>query len=217
MNYFKYPRTFHLPWSLGSTQDDKTLPNTKCFEGLEVVVSEKLDGECTSLYTDHIHARSTDTKHHLSRNWIKSFHGEIKHNIPEGFRICGENVYALHSIYYQNLLTYFYVFAIYNDQNICLSFDETVEYVDMLGLTLAPVLYRGIWNEDAVRACWTEKSTASPGDIQEGYVVRIINSFSYIRGHEEFSTFCAKFVRKNHVQTDEHWMSKPVVPNSLRK
>lgn len=45
MSYIKYPRTFHLPWSLGATSDDKVLKNVDHFEGTCVVITEKMDGE----------------------------------------------------------------------------------------------------------------------------------------------------------------------------
>jgi len=43
---YKYPRTSHLPWSLGSTNDDKILQSIDHFIDREVVVTVKLDGEC---------------------------------------------------------------------------------------------------------------------------------------------------------------------------
>jgi hypothetical protein len=49
-NRVKYPRTFHLPWSPGRGKDDKGHSGTSMFEGKEVVVTVKMDGECTSLY-----------------------------------------------------------------------------------------------------------------------------------------------------------------------
>ena len=126
----KYPRTFHLPWSRSRTDDDKILRTVRHFEGKEVVVTEKLDGENTTLYRNHIHARSLDSKDHASRHWVKMLHGTISFHIPEGWRICGENVYALHSIYYEQLTSYFYVFSIWNENNECLSWDETVEWAE---------------------------------------------------------------------------------------
>jgi hypothetical protein len=217
MSLHKYPRTYHVPWSPGTSSDDRILPNTNHFKGLEIIVSEKLDGENTSMYSDHIHARSLDSKHHPSRNHVKALHGRIAHEIPPGWRICGENTYALHSIHYRSLTSYFYVFAIYDDKNQCLSWDETVDYANMLGLVTVPVLYRGIWDEQIVRACWTGVSTASPSDGQEGYVVRIAKDFPYDAQDEGlFSKFTAKYVRKGHVQTSQHWMEQEVVPNLLR-
>jgi len=214
--YFKYPRTYHLPWSLGTTSDDRILPATSHFEGKEIVVTEKLDGENTSMYYDHIHARSLDSKHHASRTIVKTLHGQIQHDIPKHWRICGENVYACHSIFYCNLEAYFYVFGIYDDKNVCLSWNDTVEYAAMLGLITVPVLYRGMWDEEKVSACWTGNSTAGPGSQQEGYVVRLADAFPYDGQDEGLSSpFTAKFVREKHVQTDSHWLDKPVQPNLL--
>lgn len=42
----KYPRTPHLPWSGTISDDDKKLDSVKSFIGREVIVTEKLDGEC---------------------------------------------------------------------------------------------------------------------------------------------------------------------------
>jgi len=43
--YVKYPRTYHLPWSPGVTKDDRVIKSTNVFEGREVVVTVKMDGE----------------------------------------------------------------------------------------------------------------------------------------------------------------------------
>lgn len=215
--YYKYPRTYHLPWSPGTQSDDRLLESVDHFVGREVVVTEKLDGENTSMYRDHIHARSLDSKHHPSRTIVKTLRGQIQHDIPEGWRICGENLYACHSIFYKNLESHFYVFGIYDDKNTCLSWDETTEYAIALGLITVPVLYRGIWDEEKVRACWTGKSTAGPESEQEGYVVRVADAFPYDEQDQQLaSPYTAKYVRAKHVQTDAHWLEKPVEPNLLR-
>jgi hypothetical protein len=173
------------------------------FANKPVVVTEKLDGECTTMYRGHIHARSTDSRHHPSRNWVKQLHATVQHEIPEGWRICGENVYAQHSIKYDRLSTYFYVFAIFNEDNICLSWAETLEYCVLFGLQPVPTLYVGFFDQDAIRQLYPRPSAF--GDTCEGYVLRICYPFALV----------AKFVRANHVQTSEHWMQQEVVPNVL--
>lgn len=205
--YVKYPRTRHLPWSLGTTNDDVKLKDLSHFNGREVVVTEKMDGENTSMYSDHIHARSIDSKHHPSRNWVKALHASVAHNIPEGWRVCGENLYARHSVSYDDLSTYFMVFSIWDEHNMALSWDETVEYTDLLGLEPVPVLWRGEWDEKIIRSLEVDTETS------EGYVVRVTDSFSY----DEFGVSLAKWVRENHVQTDTHWMHQQVVPNGLKE
>ena len=42
-NFIKYPRTPHLPWSLGRTSDDKVLSSVSHFLGENVVVTEKTE------------------------------------------------------------------------------------------------------------------------------------------------------------------------------
>lgn len=208
--YVKYPRTYHLSWSDGRSSDDKILPNTKQFEGKEVIVTAKMDGENTTLYSDYVHARSLTYHSHPSRDLIKQLHASVARDIPEGWRVCGENLYAEHSIAYKNLAAYFLVFSIWNERNICFSWDETCQYTMLLGLDTVPVLYRGIWDESLVRSYNFQEIDNDPC---EGYVVRVANEFHY----KDFKNCVAKYVRANHVTTDEHWLNKPVSPNKLRK
>lgn len=207
----KYPRTFHLPWSRSYTHDDKVLKHVQHFEGKEVVVTEKMDGENTTMYRDYLHARSIDSKDHPSRHWIKMFHSMLNVSIPEGWRLCGENMFAQHSIHYQELSSYFLLFSIWNERNMCLAWDETEAWAKRHMIETVPVLYQGIWNEEAIKKCYTKQSVF--GGEQEGFVVRLADEFHY----DDFIYSAAKFVRKNHVQTDEHWMNKPVIPNTLKK
>jgi hypothetical protein len=227
---FKYPRTKNLPWSQSNSSDDVWWTEgdvALAFNGRRIIISDKMDGECTTMYRDHIHARSMDSGHHLSRDWVKRLHGQIKHEIPDGYRICGENCYAFHSIFY-HLPTYFFVYGIYNDQNQCLSWDETVEWTKLLGLQTVPILYDGLWSKEICISMWDEKKkgcfpTFACNDeypkwphnfyptTPEGYVVRVAHEFPY----DKFDKHVAKFVRSNHVQTSSNWLTKPVVPNLL--
>jgi hypothetical protein len=205
----KYPRIPHLPWSSGRSEDDIALDSIEHLEHSEdIVVTEKLDGENTTLYHDYLHARSLDSKSHPSRDWIKRFHAKIQYDIPEDFRICGENVYAKHSIFYDALTTYFYVFTIFQGE-MCLSWNDTVEWCKLIGLEPVPVLYRGTWDEQTIRACWREKSVF--GKEQEGYVVRNASSFRF----EVFRRNTAKYVLADHVTTNRHWTQESVIPNML--
>ncbi len=207
--YVKYPRSWHLPWSQGQTKDDRTLADCSCFAGKRVVVTEKLDGENTTIYRDYIHARSIDGRNHWSRAWVKNLQGKIGYEIPEGWRICGENLYAKHSIKYENLDSYFYVFSIWNERNECLSWDETKAYCEILNLQTVPVLYDGIYDEKYIQTLWNE----SIRDKSEGYVVRVADEYHY----SAFSKSLAKFVRANHVlSSNHHWMHTATETNKLK-
>jgi len=166
--YVKYPRTYHLPWSPGTTNDDRMLEDTKQFEGQEVVVSVKMDGENSTFYRDYYHARSLSADSHPSKHWVKNFHSQVGYNIPEGYRVCGENLFAKHTIFYKGLKSYFYMFSIWNDINECLSWDDTLEWADLLDLKVVPVLYRDIYDEELIKSLY--KPTYEGNDC-EGYVV----------------------------------------------
>ena len=216
-HYIKYPRTFHVPWTGGKTSDDKMLsPGQLASSTLAkgaVVVTTKRDGENTSLYRDHYHARSLDSRHHPSRDWVKGLHGRISYLIPEGWRICGENLYARHSIEYRDLESYLEVFSIWNEKNEALSWSETKEWCELLGLRHVPVLYEGPFDAEKLR----ELADGLDPQTQEGYVVRVAGSFHY----DDFSGCVAKYVCEEFHQalqeSDEHWMHKEVVPNQLRE
>jgi hypothetical protein len=94
----------------------------------------------------------------------------------------------------------------WNDQNECLSWSDTLEWFSLLGIVTPPVLYQGVWSEEYLRKLVLDTQTV------EGYVVRLANSFHY----DDFAKAVAKWVRAQHVQTDQHWMFAEVKPNQLR-
>lgn len=205
----KYPRTHHVPWSPGINDDDRVHPDMSAFAGQRVIATLKMDGENTSLYRNGLHARSVDSGSHPSRNWLKAFHARICGDIPEGWRVCGENLFASHSIAYGSLPSYFMGFSIWNEANQCLAWNETLEWFELLGIQPVPVLFDGLYDERTLRKLY---QPVIDGQEQEGWVLRLADGFSY----GAFRTAMAKFVRAGHVQTTKHWMhGQPVIPNRL--
>jgi hypothetical protein len=100
------------------------------------------------------------------------------------------------------------LFSVWDDTNRCLSWEETVAWAELLDLALPPVLYAGPWDERLLRGLHETLDL----ERQEGFVVRTAAGFAY----EDFGDHVAKWVRKGHVTTPEHWMSQPVVPNGVR-
>jgi hypothetical protein len=210
----KYPRTYHLPWSPGATSDDRITKDLSQFENEGrrsdgVVVTAKMDGENTTFYPDYLHARSIEYDPHPSRSWVKALHARVAHDIPAGWRVCGENLYAKHSIAYENLDDYFQVFSVWDERNTCLSWADTVMWAELLGLRTVPVLYLGPWDETLVRGLY---QAMLGGDPCEGYVVRLTEAFHY----RAFRHCVAKYVRASHVTTHGHWMRAKLEPNKLR-
>lgn len=206
---YKYPRTPHLPWSPGVTRDDRVLKDISHFIGQEIVMSLKMDGECSTLYRDYIHARSVGSKDHEARHWLKNFWAGKKYLIPKGWRVCGEDMYAKHSIYYKDLESYLLVFSIWDESNVCLHYDMETEFCMENGFTQVREVFRGEWrDEQFFNSLFMENYPD-----HEGYVIRLAGEFKY----EDFDRSVAKYVRQGHVQTDEHWMYQKVIPNKLRK
>lgn len=205
--YIKYPRTFHLPHSHMS-DDDKRLVDDSIFLNKNVVVTIKMDGENTTMYNDYIHARSINSGDHPSRDRVKGIWGSIKYMLDDDLRLCGENMYAKHTIEYNNLTSYFLLFSVWH-QDICLSWQETIEFANLLGLQTVPVLYQGIYDLDVIENLFKEHPTA------EGYVVRLVDSFRYY----QFKNSTAKYVKPKFLEDlkkqSGHWQTKKVIPNKL--
>lgn len=203
----KYPRTLHLPQSLSVTSDDKVHKSIEQFKGMEVVITEKMDGENTTIYCDGTHARSIDGRYHPSRAWMKQFAATISPHLDSRERICGEYLYARHSITYENLETYFYGFGWFIDGDLQ-SWDDMLQRFEEFKIKHVPVLYHGHYYDGLI------EETISKLDLtkQEGFVLRYA---SYIK-EDQFSSMVGKFVRNGHVQTDKHWMYTEIVKNGIK-
>lgn len=209
-NKVKYPKTPHLHFSLGLMNDDKMMP-TKTYNEFckfNVVGTEKMDGESFTVYRHTTHARSLDSGDHPSRSYSKMYAATFQHLIPVGWRFCFENCYAQHSIFYERLDTYCFLLNIWDSDNYCLSWQETQKIANDLGLVFPSIEYFGKYNETEVKHVFLSQDHR----IVEGLVLRNVERFHY----NDFAKNYAKLVRKGHVQTDEHWMNKPVIKNLLK-
>jgi hypothetical protein len=204
----KYPRTYHLPFSPGTTSDDRIATDVSRLFGEEVVITEKLDGENTCLNRFGVFARSHAAP---TRNPWASYLQERwqcwRHDLGE-LELFGESLYAVHSLEYTGLDAHYFVFAIREGER-WLSWDEVETLAGVLGIPTVPVLFRGRVNEGGLQplvlrlvqelSCKTDPEL---GPTQrEGVVVRVARELT----DEEFATHVFKWVRKGHVQTTEHW------------
>jgi hypothetical protein len=168
-----------------------------------------MDGENTSIYKDYIHARSLERATGSDRAEVWKIWANIGHELPDNWRVCGENLLVKHSIHYECLPAYFQVFSIWNEFNECLNWPETMVWCHLLNLRTVPVLYEGIWDEAAIRKLYQPNRKPDP---MEGYVVRLEQDFNYA----EFRRSVAKFVRSGHVTTDSHWRHDRMIRNGLQ-
>ena len=206
----KYPRTYHLPYSPGATKDDKKLQGDwfKYYQGKEIVITEKLDGENIHMNQKDCYARSdgAPTRSPWSRNiWDpqEGLYWRIKTLIGSNETLFGENLYGEHSIHYDKLPSYFHLFAV-STESMWESWQSVKLFGAILGVKTVPELWRGIvYNEKQLEELVNRfvKEPSVYGDTREGVVVRLTNSFPL----DDFKNCVCKWVRPNHVQTDEHW------------
>lgn len=198
----KYSRTYHFPFSKGATSDDRIAEDWTGLLQHELVLTEKLDGENTCLKASGVYARShaapTESPWSVKMRELWEQH---KHGLGE-LEIFGESLYAIHSIEYERLDSYFYVFAIRQGE-VWLGWDDVEFYAGALDLPTVPVIRRGYFSEAALQETIEEeiKKGSRLGGECEGFVVRNAERFPV----EDFAKNVLKYVRKNHVQTDEHW------------
>jgi RNA ligase len=219
MNSPKYNRTLHLPWSPGQGSDDKVAKSVDSLINVPIVISEKMDGSNTSLEKDGCFARThAGAPTHVSFDGLKSLHASLKYYLWEDVQIFGEWLYALHSIAYDTLPGYFLMFGIrelYKGDDYWYSWAMVEEWAHSLQLSTVPVLWQGTVASDKELQTLTEELVKQPsayGETREGVVVRIADRFDDVN----FSKCIMKWVRKDHVQTDQHWKSQEIVKNKLK-
>jgi hypothetical protein len=200
----KYNRTYHLPFSPGTTSDDRISKSVDSLLGIEVVITEKLDGENCGMTNQGVYARShaTFTTSPWSKE-VRQLHSILKHDLSEDVFLFGENMEGIHSIEYTDLTSYFYLFGVRDNFN-WISWNEVEEYSYILDVPKAPVLFRGFINTYEELKTIVEDLVSQPSKLGgkcEGIVIRNATSFH----NDDFSQNVMKWVRKGHVQTDEHW------------
>jgi hypothetical protein len=213
--YVKFPRTYHLPWSDGLTSDDRMMPSTDALHGKRVVVQVKLDGENTSLYRDYIHARSLDSQTDVTRSWIKNLHNQIRMDIPDGWRLSVENLFAKHTIKYENSewakeKDFAILFRVWDDKNRALSWDETKEWGQLLGLRTSDVLYDGIFDEAVLRKLYRPTHN---GDELEGYVCWNAESFHYKDYRRMVGKYVTRSFKERVANAHGHWRHTAIERN----
>ena len=213
----KYGRTYHYPFSPGTTNDDRINPNYWAdIQQIDTIVhTEKLDGENSCLNQYGVFARShTAPTIHPWANYLKERWQLIKKDLGD-LEIFGENLYAIHSIEYPNIEQHFYVFGIrYLDT--WLSWEEVQFYTALLDFPTVPTIEivqpsEQVTFEATVLAIVQQESLFNSIDVHtqepcsmEGIVSRNTQAYPVA----DFKQNVFKYVRKDHVKTDEHWTRK---------
>ncbi len=135
----KYPRSLHAQISLGTTSDDRFMPDgyVRAFSEMDLILTEKLDGQNVSFNKNGVYARShaAPTEHPWDKTMVEIWH-QIKHDLGD-LELFGESMYAVHSIEYKNLESHFYLFGV-RENGIWKSWNEVKEYAELFDFPTVP-------------------------------------------------------------------------------
>lgn len=204
----KYGRSLHAQISLGTTSDDRFMPDgyVRAFSDMDdLVMTEKLDGQNDCFNKRGLFARSHAAQSILP--WDKPMRERwdlIKNDLGD-LEIFGENMYGVHSIGYKNLESYFYVFGV-REHGRWMSWEEVKFYASAFDFPTVPEIpikiklkdfYKEEVDENTLLASWMrenlgmtwEEYTDSSGALggydpvdgkpaSEGFVIRNINGYT---------------------------------------
>lgn len=233
----KYPRTLHAPISLGTTSDDRFLPSgyLSSFAKKRLVLTEKLDGQnnCFNEFGVFARSHSAPSAHAWDKPLIERW--VLMKNDLKDLAIFGENVYAIHSIAYQKLESFFYVFGV-REKDYWLSWEEVKFYANLFDFPTVPeipiisdlnteksasdenIILKN-WLKLHLKMDWTDwvKTSGLLGGYDpknhlpacEGLVLRNAEGFYTNNGDLAVQSNemdnVLKLVRAKHVKTDVHW------------
>ena len=211
-NSRKYARSLHAKISLGTTSDDRFMPDgylSSFAKMKELVLTEKLDGQNNCFNKHGLFARShTAPTEHPWDKPLRDRWNLIKDDLKD-LEIFGENMYGIHSIEYTDLESYFYVFAI-REKDTWLSWEAVKFYAALLDFPTVPEyeikkklsdFFQPNFSENKILENWLTanlgmtwlESVKTPGMLggfdpltkqpcSEGFVIRNANSFKTNEG-----------------------------------
>lgn len=211
----KYFKTYHLPFSPGKLKYDKVLNSIYHLLKKNLIFTEKLDGSNICLCKEGVFSRSHAqfAKHH-SFDMLKKIYNNIKNNIPENYLFYGEWLYAVHSIKYDKLPNYLFLFAIYDkNKKVWKNWDFVKEYSYKLNIPTVPFLgeiccFSVYELENVINLLM--KNGSKYGNEIEGIIIRTNVDFI------DPNINVAKYVRENHTQTNKNWLFKKTERNILK-
>jgi len=228
----KYPRTPHLPFSPGVTKDDRIISNAglNYLFNCPVIITEKVDGSNICLSANGIHARSVNGEpRHKSFDLLKAMWASKIHRFNalcwDNTYIYGEWCYAKHSIKYNRLPGYLLIFGV-RQSYTWWKWEQVEELARELDIPTVPMIGSNVfirpngerfttyltssYLEEMFRQAIINGSLLG-GEHIEGFVIRNYYAFD----NRDFEMNIAKWVRKDHVQTDVHWTNQKIIKNEL--
>lgn len=228
----KYPHTPFFRNSPGGDVSEKRENGVMKWESLinkDLVFTVKMDGSNATFDYAGVAARNANDAPHVSFDMLKAKHDAFNPCfLPDYLQFFCEWLYAKHSIHYTGetaLTDYAQLFGIFNHRtNEWLGWESVREWAKSLGIHTVPTiseLYKGCGYPIVKKrysqpqdlendvAGWAKKVIS---DGHEGIVVRSAYSYPW----NKFNQNIAKYVRANHVNTDQHWSQQKVVRNEVK-
>ncbi len=207
----KYPRSLHAPISLGTTSDDRFMPKgyVKVFSEKDTITTEKLDGQNTGINETGVYARShaAPTEHAWDKDMIRLWKS-IKNDLGD-IELFGESMYAVHSIEYKKLESYFSLFGV-RQNGLWLSWEEVKWWAQAFDMPTVPEIkfhtplgFSGYHNlsDNAILELWLKENLDMPWEEYvetegslggfdpltgkpccEGFVIRHANAYKVNEG-----------------------------------
>lgn len=163
---YKHPKIYNLVSSPIRKNDGEEIhPHEQFFYDKQIIVFPFQNQEIISIYSDYVHGTYLEEHRngHLSDE-VKQLQYEIGYNIPDGWRICGVLDHEDN----------FQVFTVWNDENVCIDWDDTLEWVDLLDLDEPKTLYEGRFHTPTVRDLEQKTELTS-----SGFLIRDKSDFEY--------------------------------------
>ena len=201
----KYPRTPYWPYSPAIGRGDSVHRDPRRFVGCPVVVTEKLDGSNVLIHRGKVYGRSVGTE--ANNKWLAMVkkHHAWRVTEPDVY-LYGEDIYGVHSIQYRAVRENetFYAFALRDARGDFQSMAALERFAADRSIPVVPILQRGEFGSvgeirDFIRGEHGRESVL--GGEREGVVMRLAEAFP----SSEFARNVCKSVRRDHVQTDQHW------------
>lgn len=211
----KYGRTYHYPFSPGTTSDDRI--NADYWRDIQsverLIHTEKLDGEnnCLNRYGVFARSHAVPTQSAWTAK-IRQRWALIKNDLGD-LELFGENLYAVHSIEYRALEQDFFIFAV-RCKDMWLSWEEVKVCAALYDFPCVPELPalpapvdEAQWRRDFL-ARVESRGAFDPWDVHTGQPCTMEGIVSRAAGEfpvSDFARHVFKYVRKNHVKTTQHW------------
>lgn len=218
----KYEKTYriivpqvNLPGKLSLSKDEAN----SLLNG-EVIVEEKLDGANTGIIRHKqgfslqkrgsLVGQSEHAQFQYFHNWSSYQNYDKLMNLPNGFIVYGELMYACHTVYYDELPDYFLVFDIINTKKErWMDRDERDDFCNQYKLHQVPLINKGYFHLDELYGMIPDKSNFG-NEPAEGIVIKRYTKKGYIR---------TKLVRPEFVkrlEENEHWIHSSLKVNKLK-